>query len=529
MSVSRMPGADTGASAEPLQVHYVAVIVSIVEPVTPEQLFEIARQIRDAGPFKQVDADVPVSYFVPQRAGLTVGASSEPPLLTSAFSLFGGNCSPESSGEWPWPADWSLSAMNVQNAWEMGSKGQGVTIALIDTGWAPHTHIDATVFDLAHCRDLVDGDNDPTDPLDPTSKGFLRFPGHGTATASVACALRQPAEAEEAPVPTSVAASAFVSVSGAMSVLMKILAWLIALFVPKKAAAKVAPQPPKGMISGVAPQAKVIPIRFTNTVAAVTGQKLVEAIDCIVELKKSDPDAVHIISLSQGCLPFPWVRDAIRRAVAQNLIIVASAGNWPKPVIWPAAFPECIAVAGISPDKHPWPCTARGAAVAFCTPAGQVWRATFKPDPDAEAKLMPAFEPGSGTSFSAPQAAGVAALWLAHFTPAVLRGICEAKGLVMQELFRTLAQQTAYIPADFDGNAWMEEYGAGIIDAEALLKADPGQVAAGGALPVLRAPVTTAALGSEMAEDYATETTRGTLREIIPSAVGLGSESWRGE
>ncbi len=503
MTLKPLPNGQQTPEGRPSQVTYFALSLPIStrgrlsEAIAPNQLFEIARQIRELGQFQRVDADVPVSYFIPETAENQTRGESVRRYGISQFSFTGGGCNPKQGIDSP-PPDWSLSAMRVQEAWALGTRGDGITIAIVDTGWAPHTQVYEAAFDTINDHDFVDDDDDATDPLDPTLKGSLLFPGHGTATASVAVALR--------PLQRSLLAAWKRAIARAVSRILL-----------SRGSASL----PDPVISGVAPNARILPIRFNRSVVAVLGFKLREALDYVIDLKRKNPEAVHIVSISQGCLPFPWIHEAIKHAVEHNLIVVASAGNLPKPVAWPAAFPECIAVAGIGPDLRPWPCTARGGAITISAPAGQVWRATFKEALEPPVRLVPTFEPGSGTSFSAPSVAGVAALWLAHHTPKKLEAICKTKGVTLQALFRALLAETAAIPPHTDRQMWTAEFGAGIVDAAQLLKADPEAVEIAPGRPEHLEPAATIELVSNMVLDSSS----GNLRVTFPTLFAGVSEA----
>ncbi|HYP04671.1 MAG TPA: S8 family serine peptidase [Bryobacteraceae bacterium] len=79
---------------------------------------------------------------------------------------------------------WALDAMRVKEAWAFSvasgrpDRGRGVIIAQPDTGVIDHEELrDVTRVDP---RDVLDDDNDPTDPLEEFGN-----PGHGTGTGSV--------------------------------------------------------------------------------------------------------------------------------------------------------------------------------------------------------------------------------------------------------------------------------------------------------------------------------------------------------
>ena len=72
------------------------------------------------------------------------------------------------------------------------------------------------------------------------------------------------------------------------------------------------------------------------------------------------------------------LRAAIQRAVARDVIVLAAAGNCVGLVVWPAAYPETLAVGGTNIADKKWKGSSSGSAVDFSAPAEFVWRADRK-------------------------------------------------------------------------------------------------------------------------------------------------------
>jgi endonuclease G len=215
-------------------------------------------------------------------------------------------------------------------------------------------------------------------------------------------------------------------------------------------------------ITGSAPAAKLVPIRCIESVVRITQSRVARAIEHAVD------SGCHVVTMSLGGL---WSRSlavAVERAIEHNLIVLAAAGNCVRLVVWPARFERCLAVAGSTIDDGIWPGSCRGAAVDVSAPAQHVYRASRKPnDPNPSA-----FSPGEGTSFSVALVAGVAALWIAHHGRQNLIDSL-APGEKLQDRFTSLLRQTARIPAGWN----TDEFGAGIVDARALLETGIGEAA----------------------------------------------------
>ena len=157
-------------------------------------------------------------------------------------------------------------------------------------------------------------------------------------------------------------------------------------------------------------------------------------------------------------------------AVADNVILVAAAGNCIGTVVWPARYEEAIAVGGVNAALRAWRGSSSGPAVDFSGPAEFVLRANARHPDDGEENATG----GQGTSFAAALTSGVAALWLSHHGRGTLIGLLP-EGRTLQEMFRALVRKTARAAGTLDPEA----FGAGVIDARALLEADPATAFAG--------------------------------------------------
>ena len=298
----------------------------------------------------------------------------------------------------PEPKTWALETTRVTQAWALSpGKGQGIIVAQPDTGVADHIEFSDTTFDFTKSLNLVEGGTQPTDPLSKK----MSNPGHGTGTGSVVA-------------------------SGE-----------------------------KGLVKGSAPKATLVPIRCINDVKIFNGAPVAKAIDHAVKI------GAHVVSMSLGGIPSFALRQAIKRAVAKDLILVAAAGNCVGLVVWPAAYPEMIAIGGTNKADKRWKGSSHGAAVDISAPAEFVWKAAR----DSATAPNNQIVGGQGTSFATALTAGIAALWLGHHGRAKVIAEARVRGVSVQELFRTAAQQTARRPAGFPSGL-----GAGVIDAEALLK-----------------------------------------------------------
>lgn len=373
-----------------------------------------------------VTGDIPVSPAQPVAplaydlaAALTAhsGHPVEPDLPSSAFGVESGVGGPGLEAvrgaraahlDGSAAKDWALSKIAAQQAWAHavpsgGSpRGRGILIGHIDTGYSDHPDLERSALDLTRDWDVVDGDDDARDPLIARWWSPLDTPGHGTHTGSVI-------------------------------------------------ASRVA-----GEIVGVAPEATLVPVRAVRSVVQVFDSDVAKAVD---HARRS---GCHVISMSLGGRGFIGLQDAIRRAVAEGIIVMAAAGNEVRFVVAPAVYPECLAVAASNADDRPWAGSSRGDAVDISAPGESVWVARVD-----SAVRPPRFhsDRNDGTSFAVAHLAGAAALWLSFHGPAAIRQSYGPERV--QDAFLALVRGTCRTPAGWDGG----RYGAGIVNADALLAA----------------------------------------------------------
>ncbi|QXT34876.1 S8 family serine peptidase [Sphingomonas sanguinis] len=289
------------------------------------------------------------------------------------------------------------------------AEGAGVLVAQPDSGIAKHAELGAAMFRLDLAANFVEGGCDPTDPLNPGTAN----PGHGSGTASVLASRRA------------------------------------------------------GMLSGAAPAASVIPIRCLQDVKVFDAAPVTRAILRAVEV------GAHVISMSLGGIPSRAMHAAIRHAVDRDVLVVAAAGNCVRTVIWPARYPEVVAVAGSNDADGEWKGSSRGSAVDVTAPAELVWRAARSRAEDP----LDAIGPGQGTSFATALTAGAAALWLsAHGRDAVLAE-ARSRGVRAQHLFRAALRASSRTPDGWD----VENFGPGILDAGRLVDIALSELPAGAA------------------------------------------------
>ncbi|BDA67531.1 hypothetical protein CAL7716_016970 [Calothrix sp. PCC 7716] len=261
--------------------------------------------------------------------------------------------------------DWPLKQLRVFETWQRffpdpnKLPGDGIVIGHPDTGYTPHPEIISNLL-LNKAFDFLRQDKDPVDELETSPNEIINNPGHGTSTAGVIISTR----ASQANYPTA-----------------------------------------KG-VTGVAPGAKLVPLRVSLSVVLISIINISKAIEYAAD------NGIHVISISLGtAFPSQRLRSAIIYAQKRGVIIVAASGTAVPFVVWPAAYEEVIAVTGCNVRREVWSGASRGRQVDVTAPGAGVWYAkTNKTDTGLEYDI----NQGDGTSFSAPFIAGVAALWLSY-------------------------------------------------------------------------------------------------------------------
>ncbi|GAX43283.1 protease [Tolypothrix sp. NIES-4075] len=312
--------------------------------------------------------------------------------------------------------EWGLKQVRVFEAWsrffpeEKLPPGHDIIIGLPDTGYSEHPEIIRNLL-LAKGYDFLKKDKDPKDELERPFGEVINNPGHGTSTASIA-----------------------ISPKGAQG-----------NYLSGKA------------VTGVAPGAKLVPLRVSYSVVLLSVQNLAEAIEYAAD------NNIHVLSISLGTGFFNQrLRSAIIYAQKRGVIIVAASGTYVPYVVWPAAYDEVIAVTGSNVLRQIWSGASQGPQVDVTAPAEKVWYAKVeKIDNELRYNILQ----GSGTSFSAPLVAGVAALWLSYHgrEQLIKRYGAEKIPFIFNQILRDSCEKFPTWKPD--------KFGAGIVNAEKVLAA----------------------------------------------------------
>lgn len=180
---------------------------------------------------------------------------------------------------------------------EEGFTGEGVTVAVVDTGVAPHADLIKPRNRIIGFKDLV---NDKETPYDDN--------GHGTHVAGI------------------IASNGYSS---------------------------------NGKYAGVAPMANILAVKALDDTGSGSTSDIIEAIQWVIETK--DQYNTKILNLSIGSpANNPYYSDplveAAEKAVEAGLIVVAAAGNSgpaQKTILSPGTSPKIITVGAVDDNKTP--------------------------------------------------------------------------------------------------------------------------------------------------------------------------------
>ena len=333
-------------------------------------------------------------------AGASPAAAACPSQDNLAYDS-GGRATATAPNDPLYPDQWAHEQINVPGAWARGAAGAGVVVAVVDTG-VDYRHPDLS-GQLLPGHDLTD---------DQCSAGAQDETGHGTHVAGIVAALAN-----------------------------------------------------NGIgVAGVAPGAKILPVRVLDSGGYATTKQMTDG------LRWAADNGADVINLSIGeVLGDALVENAdwnaaVEHAWSRGAVVVAAAGNEPVPFCeTPSNAPRAICVAATDSLGFPsWYSTfpnSPNEGVQVRAPGGMggvtcgddVWSTVWPGTPDDtrdDGCGFRGYEPFAGTSMAAPHVAAVAAM---------LAGGGLSNAQIMDCIKRTSTNGGDYDPV----------YGYGIVDAQA--------------------------------------------------------------
>jgi len=402
----------------------------------------------------------------------------------------------------------SNTGVKAPAAWALGSRGNGITVAVLDTftQW-DHPELVNNTYELSPGTAGLPGEsrgwdfveNDPDTRIEATELSLLRPLFQSAFTLSDTELLRQHdttarrikrdnprrsdrqiAEQIRAEIRSAIAGGEFhgTTVAGVIGA-----------------------STAQGMGStGVAPAVKILPAR-TGTISS--GPLVDASIEAIGYAAARGAD---VINLSWRMPPTTEVSDAIQEVLSANprLVVVASSGNNGRREIglnFPSSLPNVVSVGATTLQGTRAPYSSFGPGLTLVAPGGdmqsgleggilttsgtgndQFWQGIAIPDQP----WSPAQDPRGhyvwtqGTSFASPAVAGVVALMLSADPErrlnrdriiALLEAASSHSPLSLapdeQELYRVLRDQSATPPAE---NELQYFFGSGLVDAEEAVR-----------------------------------------------------------
>lgn len=194
-------------------------------------------------------------------------------------------------------------------------------------------------------------------------------------------------------------------------------------------------------IAGITWQNPLMPVKVLNRNGSGNYSVIAKGI-----IYAADKGA-RVINLSLGgAKGSATLKRAVDYAQSKKTVVVAAAGNANSSVLYPAAYPNVIAVAAVDNSDRRASYSNYGPEVSVSAPGNDVWSTTLGGD----------YRPHTGTSFACPMVAGLAGLILSlkpELSPRQVTEIIE-KGAV-----------------DLGSPGWDKYYGWGRIDMAASLSA----------------------------------------------------------
>ncbi|MGR0159112.1 S8 family serine peptidase [Paenarthrobacter nitroguajacolicus] len=336
------------------------------------------------------------------------------------------------SKDYGYTEQWNLwdnfSGARTPGAWDY-NQGQGVVVAVVDTGITNHPELNENVLPgydmISSAADARDGDGRDPNPAD-----------QGDWVPEQECEAGSPAE-DSSWHGTHVAG--IVAAVGNNSI----------------------------GISGVAPKAKILPVRALGVCGGYSSDiadSIVWAAGGVVTDVPVNPNPAKVINVSLGGVATcsATYQNAINFAYNAGAAVVVSAGNSNRPAVdvSPGNCQNVITVAASNKSGARAPYSNYGTAIDVTAPGGDMTSdvnggilstlnyGTTTPD-------EPAFAFMQGTSMAAPHVAGVAALLVA----------AEGNALTPQLLEQQLKESARPLPAGCSAGC-----GAGLVDATVALK-----------------------------------------------------------
>jgi subtilisin family serine protease len=192
-------------------------------------------------------------------------------------------------------------------------------------------------------------------------------------------------------------------------------------------------------IAGIAWGARLMALKILSSTGYGTESNVARAM-----VYAADHGA-RVINLSLGgSIPMTMMEDAVNYACAHGVTVVAATGNTSGPVLYPAAYPNAIAVASVDASNVRSYFSNYGPEVDLAAPGSSIY----------STRLGGSYTYLSGTSMSTPHVSGVVAL------------LASLPQFDTTDKIRAALQNTAL---DLGTAGWDQYYGYGLVQAYSAL------------------------------------------------------------
>ena len=209
-------------------------------------------------------------------------------------------------------------------------------------------------------------------------------------------------------------------------------------------------------VAGVAFEAAIMPVKVLDHFGGGTSADIADAIRWAAD------HGANVINMSLGGGGRSAVMEkAVEYARKKGVVVICAAGNGGRGIVeYPAAYPGSVAVAAVGPGGQRAPYSSWGKELDVAAPGGDkrqgeeagIIQNTIDPK-DVSQAVYASYQ---GTSMATPHVAGVAALLF-------------AAGAKNPDQVEKALFASAHPPKGATG--WTDQYGHGVIDAEAALQA----------------------------------------------------------
>ncbi|MGE4554845.1 MAG: S8 family peptidase [Candidatus Paceibacterota bacterium] len=205
-------------------------------------------------------------------------------------------------------------------------------------------------------------------------------------------------------------------------------------------------------VIGVGPKIDLYAVKVLNASGSGYLSDIIEGLEWVIK-QKNIQGGDWVINMSLGTTSnIQSFHEAVKKVYEAGIVLVAAAGNTGGSVLYPAAYPEVIAVSAIDKNDTLASWSSRGPEVDLTAPGVDIY-STYKGS---------TYKTLEGTSMAAPHVTGVVALVLTQKEKCDFNqdNICSPEEI--KQRLETTAQDLGVVGRD-------DLYGYGLVNAESAL------------------------------------------------------------